>query len=63
MDPGVHTAIDRLVDNDTLTSAWNGANPLKLGAYTIWVDGTGDLRIVSGSPSGDTDGAIVGTQS
>jgi hypothetical protein len=44
------------------SSLWSN-EPLKLGSYTLWVDSTGDLRIVSGSPASDTDGAIVGTQS
>ncbi len=42
--------------------AWNGT-PLRLGAYYLWVDSTGDLRIKSGAPASDTDGAIVGVQS
>jgi hypothetical protein len=41
---------------------WN-SNPLRLGAYYLWVDATGDLRIKSGVPSSDTDGTVVGTQS
>lgn len=42
--------------------AWNGI-PLRLGAYYLWVDSTGDLRIKSSVPTSDTDGTIVGTQS
>lgn len=42
--------------------AWNGI-PLRLGAYYLCVDSTGDLRIKGSAPSSDTDGAIVGTQS
>lgn len=41
--------------------AWNG-NPLRLGAYYLWVDATGDLRIKNGAPTSDTDGTVVGTQ-
>lgn len=41
--------------------AWNG-NPLRLGAYYLWVDATGDLRIKSGAPTTDLDGTVVGTQ-
>jgi hypothetical protein len=37
--------------------------PLYLGAYALWVDSTGDLRIKSSAPTSDTDGTIVGTQS
>lgn len=36
--------------------------PLQLGAYHLWVDATGDLRIKSGAPISDTDGTVVGTQ-
>jgi len=37
--------------------------PLYLGAYSLWVDSTGDLRIKNGAPTSDTDGTVVGTQS
>lgn len=37
--------------------------PIVLGAYYLWVDATGDLRIKSGAPTSDTDGTVVGTQS
>lgn len=43
-------------------SGWN-FKPLKLGSYVLWVDSTGDLRIKFGTPTSDTDGTIVGTQS
>ena len=36
---------------------------IQLGAYTLWVDTSGDLRIIQGSPSLDTDGVVVGDQS
>lgn len=36
---------------------------MKLGAYFLWVDSTGDLRISSTYPTSDTSGTIVGTQS
>lgn len=36
---------------------------LQLGAYHLWVDGSGVLRINNGAPSNDTDGVVVGTQS
>jgi len=41
---------------------WDGRH-LRLGAYHLWVDATGDLRIKSSTPTSDTDGTIVGTQS
>jgi hypothetical protein len=44
------------------TGAWN-AGHLLIGAYHLWVDGSGRLRIKSGAPSSDTDGTIVGAQS
>lgn len=37
--------------------------PFYLGAYALWVDSAGKLRIKSGAPTSDTDGTIVGTQS
>lgn len=42
--------------------AWNGPH-ITLGAYHLWVDGSGKLRIKSGAPANDTDGTVVGTQS
>ena len=44
------------------TSTWNGAQPLTLGAFNLWVDASGRLRIKSSAPASDTDGAVVGTQ-
>ena len=42
-------------------SAWDGEH-LVLGAYHLWVDATGDLRIKSSAPTSDGDGTVVGTQ-
>jgi hypothetical protein len=39
---------------------WDSAARLRLGDYQLWVDGTGRLRIKSGSPESDEDGAVVG---
>lgn len=36
--------------------------PFRIGAYRLWVDTTGDLRIKSSAPTSDTDGTVVGTQ-
>jgi hypothetical protein len=47
--------------NVSTSGAWNTGHMI-LGAYHLWVDATGDLRIVSGAPASDTDGAVVGTQ-
>jgi len=43
-------------------SDWNSFHPI-MGAYHLWIDATGDLRIKSSVPTSDTDGAIVGVQS
>ena len=43
-------------------SAFWGKIGLTLGAYSLWVDSSGRLRIKSGAPSSDTDGTVVGTQ-
>ncbi|WP_025726790.1 hypothetical protein [Heyndrickxia ginsengihumi] len=37
--------------------------PFKLGTTCLWVNSAGKLMIKSGTPSSDTDGTIVGTQS
>jgi len=47
--------------NLSLAGAWNNGH-LVLGSYHIWVDGTGDIRIKSGAPTSDTDGAVIGDQ-
>lgn len=39
---------------------WN--NAFRLGAYRLWVDGNGLLRIKNGAPTSATDGTVVGTQ-
>jgi hypothetical protein len=36
--------------------------PVIIGSYYFWIDGTGDLRIKSSAPANDTDGTVVGTQ-
>jgi len=41
--------------------AWNSGHII-LGAYHLWIDSTGNLRIKSGAPTSDTDGTVVGTQ-
>jgi hypothetical protein len=43
-------------------SSWSSSH-LIMGAYHLWVDSTGDLRIKNGAPSSDTDGTVVGVQS
>lgn len=41
--------------------SWSGPS-FSLGAYNLWVDSTGKLRIKNGAPTSDTDGTVVGTQ-
>lgn len=36
--------------------------PLKIGSYSIWISNAGKLMIKNGTPSTDTDGTVVGTQ-
>lgn len=40
---------------------WNEGH-LLMGAYHLWIDSTGRLRIKSSAPTSDTDGTVVGTQ-
>lgn len=41
--------------------AWDGSH-LLLGSNHIWVDSWGVLRIKNGTPTSDTDGVVVGSQ-
>ena len=69
---GTPTTVFNVAGNGTLDTGdtgdiicagtWDGGHVV-LGAYHLWVDATGDLRIKSGDPSSATDGTIVGTQS
>ncbi|GBG05966.1 hypothetical protein PAT3040_00454 [Paenibacillus agaridevorans] len=43
-----------------MDSTWNGRH-LILGAYHLWVDASGGVRIMNGQPSSDTDGSPIGT--
>lgn len=74
----IQTGLDRTAMNQTLnamTTMWtslqeaivkiqaiNLQNKLVLGGYTLWVDANGKLRIFEGTPTSDTDGVVVGTQ-
>jgi hypothetical protein len=42
-------------------STFDGPHPV-LGAYHLWIDATGDLRIKSSVPTTDLDGTVIGTQ-
>lgn len=46
----------------TAHSAWNKGH-FMMGAYHLWIDSNGRLRIKNGEPMNDTDGTIVGSQS
>lgn len=48
-------------DSFMVDGTWNGGMML-LGAYRLWVDAAGKLRMKSGNPTSDTDGTVVGTQ-
>lgn len=48
-------------DHFKLDGTWNGGR-LQLGAYHLWVDATGALRIKSSAPTSDLDGTVVGVQ-
>jgi hypothetical protein len=45
----------------TTGSTWNGTH-FKMGAYHLWIDTSGRLRIKNGAPTSETDGTVVGTQ-
>ena len=47
---------------DIDSGAWNGGH-LVMGAYHLWMDTSGRLRVKSGAPTSETDGAVVGGQS
>jgi hypothetical protein len=48
-------------DSFQVDGTWNGGM-LIMGAYYLWVDSSGRLRIKSGAPTSDTDGTVIGTQ-
>ena len=47
------------VDPPAFDSAWDGNNPLLLGTYHLWVDGSGNLRKKNGKATSDTDGTVI----
>lgn len=47
---------------DTTASEWDGDHTV-LGAYHLWVDDAGLLRIKSSAPTAQDDGTVVGMQS
>ncbi|MDF2724100.1 MAG: hypothetical protein K0Q59_3775 [Paenibacillus sp.] len=44
--------------NVTIGGAWNGPH-LIMGAYHLWIDATGALRMKNGAPASDLDGSPV----
>jgi hypothetical protein len=48
-------------DSFSVDGTWNGGM-FRLGAYYLWVDGSGRLRIKSSAPTSDADGTAVGDQ-
>jgi hypothetical protein len=54
--------VDKATGDVVLGGGLYTSNRLRLGAFYLWVDGTGRLRIKSGAPASDTDGTVVGTQ-
>lgn len=64
-DTNIYRDAANLLKTDDVFQAGDGTyngGHLRLGEYRLWVDGSGNLRIKSGSPSSATDGTIVGTQ-
>ena len=41
-------------------SVWNGPARFRLGAFQLWVDGTGALRMKNGDATGDLEGVVIG---
>jgi hypothetical protein len=61
-----HTVVNSTLNTDRYqfgTTARAYTSTMRFGAYHLWVDSTGDLRIKSSAPTSDTDGTVVGTQS
>ena len=48
---------------ESYNSGDNSTAPFHIGIYQLWVDSSGRLRIKNSTPTSDTDGTIVGTQS
>jgi hypothetical protein len=58
------SAASILIDSDDsvkLLGAWD-SGALRLGAYWLWIDGSGKLMINASQPSSISDGTVVGTQ-
>ena len=58
VNPGEKLVVDGLIRS---IGDWSAGGLILNGSY-LWVDATGDLRIKTSAPTGDTDGTVVGTQ-
>lgn len=61
--PSINTTGNAVVEGALKLPNADWATPMYLGAYALWVDSAGKLRIKSGAPTTDLDGAVVGSQS
>jgi hypothetical protein len=52
-----------MANHEAFTSNWSFGGKLQLDSYQFWIDRSGKLRIKNGSPTSDTDGTVVGSQS
>jgi hypothetical protein len=60
-----HTILNSTLNGDFIsfgTGIRSYLHTMRFGAYHLWVDATGDLRIKGGTPTTDLDGTVVGTQ-
>lgn len=59
LNQGIRALVKKLV-----TRVGNGTwdSPLTLNGASVWVDGSGKLRLKTSAPANDTDGTVVGTQ-
>lgn len=67
VDEGTNTTVvgNKTTTNDKdyrLGSGGYNTGHIMLGAYHLWIDAAGKLRIKSSAPAFDTDGTVVGTQ-
>lgn len=65
-DPQLDKQIEAIVYELQQIRPYNatlGKNMATIGGYYLWVDDTGDVRILSSIPTTDLDGVVVGTQS
>lgn len=64
VDRGENITLTRLGDDGAgvrFGGEWSSPDLMRLGHYSLWVDGGGRLRIKRGAPMREDDGQIVGT--